>query len=537
MQFAFDNCVLDPERRELLRASSAVSTAPKVFDVLVYLMENRDRVVSRDDLVNAVWQGRIVSESTLATHINAVRKAVGDDGQQQRVVRTVARKGFRFVAEVTDAQTPKTAQAPAVSPATPGPGAAEVVPPAAFAASAPAVPAKPSIAVLPFVNLSGDPEQDYLSDGVIEDIISALSQYRWLFVVARNSSFAYKGHTVDVKQVGRELGVRYVLEGSWRRSANRVRTSAQLIDATTGILQWAGRFEGVLGDIFELQDQITESVVGAIAPQLERAEIDRAQRKPTENLDAYDYYLRGMTKLHQGTRETIDQALQLFHKAISSDPDYASAYAMAAWCHCWRRVNNWMTDREKETAEGLRLGRLAVDLGPDDAVALTRGGHALGQLGGDTSGAIALLDKSLGLNPNLAATWFLGAFLRLWRGEIEDAVEFFKHAMRLSPRDPELYRMQAGMAAAHLFLKNFEAAASWAEKAYQNLPSFQMAVAVGTASHALCGRAGEAARGLAHLRQLNPALRLSTLSDWMPICLPRNLAILANGLRAAGLPE
>lgn len=535
MQFVFDNCVLDLDRRELLRASDTVSTAPKVFDVLVYLMENRDRVVSRDDLVNTVWQGRIVSESTLATHINAVRKAVGDDGQQQRVIRTIARKGFRFVAAVTNAQASTAADPPQVSSAAPGP--AMIASTEAFAVSAPVVPARPSIAVLPFVNLSGDPEQDYLSDGVIEDVISALSQYRWLFVVARNSSFAYKGHTVDVKQIGRELGVRYVLEGSWRKSANRVRTSAQLIDATTGILHWAGRFEGVLGDIFELQDQITESVVGAIAPQLERAEIDRAQRKPTESLDAYDYYLRGMTKLHQGTRETIDQALQLFHKAIASDPDYASAYAMAAWCHCWRRVNNWMSDREKETAEGIRLGRLAVDLGPDDAVALTRGGHVLGQLGGDTSGAIALLDKALGLNPNLAATWFLGAFLRLWRGEIEDAVKFFKHAMRLSPRDPELYRMQAGMAAAHLFLQDFDAAASWAEKAYQNLPSFQMAVAVGTASYALSGRASDAERGLAHLRQLNPALRLSTLSDWMPIVLPRNLAILASGLKKAGLPE
>ncbi|WP_454696327.1 winged helix-turn-helix domain-containing tetratricopeptide repeat protein [Achromobacter aegrifaciens] len=540
MQFSFDNCVLDLDRRELLRASNAVSTAPKVFDVLVYLMENRDRVVSRDDLVNAVWQGRIVSESTMATHINAVRKAVGDDGQQQRVIRTVARKGFRFVATVADTQAPNSAAAPQTPPAAPGLATAALstaFPDSAASASGPAVPAKPSIAVLPFVNLSGDPEQDYLSDGVIEDIISALSQYRWLFVVARNSSFAYKGHTVDVKQVGRELGVRYVLEGSWRKSENRVRTSAQLIDATTGILQWAGRFEGVLGDIFELQDQITESVVGAIAPQLERAEIDRAQRKPTESLDAYDYYLRGMTKLHQGTRETVEQALLLFHKAIASDPDYASAYAMAAWCHCWRRVNNWMTDREAETAEGLRLGRIAVDLGPDDAVALTRGGHALGQLGGDLSGAIALLDKALALNPNLAATWFLGAFLRLWRGEIADAVEFFKHAMRLSPRDPELYRMQAGMAAAHLFLKDFDTAASWAEKAYQNLPSFQMAVAVGTASHALAGRTHEAQRRLEHLRQINPALRLSTLTDWMPVCLPRNLAILADGLRAAGLPE
>ncbi|NMF89478.1 winged helix-turn-helix domain-containing tetratricopeptide repeat protein [Aromatoleum petrolei] len=523
MLLVFDDCLLDPDRRELSRASTPVAIAPKVFDLLLYLAEHRERVVSRDDLIGAVWGGRIVSESTLASHINAVRKAVGDDGHQQRVIRTVARKGFRFIADLREAGSAEGTGAP-------GAGFA------ATPASPPTLPDKPSIAVLPFVNLSGDPEQDYLADGVVEDIIAALSQYRWLFVVARNSSFTYKGRAVDVKQAGRELGVRYVLEGSWRKADNRVRITGQLIDATTGAHHWAGRFEGVLGDIFALQDQITETVVGAIAPQLERAEIERARHKPTENLGAYDYYLRGMAWLHRGTREAIDHALPLFLKAIEHDPDFASAYAMAAWCHCWRKINGWMTDRPRELAEGVLLARRAVELGKDDAVALTRCGHVLGHLAQDLPGGIALLDKALMLNPNLAAAWFLGAFLKLLHGETEEAVEHFTHAMRLSPLDPELYKMEAGMAAAHLFMGHFDTAASWAERALRELPSLLLAAATLAASHAHAGRSAEAQRALDHLRQLDPALRLANVAEWLPIQRSENLATLIEGLRRAGLP-
>ncbi|MNX31705.1 Transcriptional regulator HilA [compost metagenome] len=524
MLLVFEDCVLDLDRRELSRASQVVATAPQVFDLLVYLAENRERVVSRDDLIAAVWGGRIVSESTLASHINAVRKAVGDSGNEQRVIRTIPRKGFRFVAEIAFS-APHATDLSALA----------LQPEAAVAV--PALPSGPSIAVLPFVNLSADPEQDYLADGVVEDIIAALSQNRWLFVVARNSSFTYKSRVVDVKQVGRELGVRYVLEGSWRKASNRVRITGQLIDATTGAHHWAGRFEGVLDDIFELQDQVTQSVVGAIAPQLERAEIERAAQKPTGSLDAYDYYLRGMARLHQGTRESIDEALPLFHQAIQSDPHFASAHAMAAWCHCWRKVNGWMADRPREMAEGASLARRAIELDRNDAVALTRAGHALGHLGGDLSAGVALLDKALVLNPNLAAAWFLGAFLRLWHGETDEAIEHFTHGMRLSPLDPELYRMQAGMATAHLFLGRYDAAIQWSEKALRDLPSFLMAAAIVAASHALAGRTEDARRAMAHLRKLDPALRVSNITDWLPIQRPDNLAALADGLRQAGLPE
>lgn len=527
MQFAFGDYVLDPDRRELTRGSEAIATGPQVFDLLIYLVQNRERVVSKDSLLDEVWGGRIVSESTLTSHINAVRKAIGDSGEDQRLIRTVARKGFRFVGEVRQAQSSDGFDFLTINPAR----ADET------SATALALPNKPSIAALPFLNLSGEPEQEYFADGVVEDIISALSRIRWLFVVARNSSFTYKGRVVDVKQVGRELGVRYLLEGSVRKAANRVRITGQLIDATTGGHLWADRFEGTLDDLFELQDQFTASVVGAIAPQLERAEIERAKRKPTESLDAYDYYLRGMAKFHQGAKDAVNEALPLFHEAIQLDPDFASAYGMAAWCHFWRKVNGWMTHQAQGVVEGARLARRAVELGNDDAVALARSGHALAHLVGDLDGGIALIDRALALDPNLAAAWFLGGFLRIWRGEPDDAIERLARAMRLSPLDPELYRMQAGTAMAHLLAGRFDIASSWAEKAFRDLPSFLMVVSIIAASHALAGRTDEARRAMHHLRQLDPALRISQIKDWLPIRRPDNLATLEDGLRRAGLPE
>lgn len=527
MSLVFEDCVLDPARREFSRAGEVVATTPKVFDLLLYLVRNRGRVVSREDLLAAVWEGRIVSESTLASHINAARKVMGDSGKEQRLIRTVARKGFRFMGEIRETGSSGGIEPAGIEAATPNEASAFAV----------AFSIKPSIAVLPFVNLSGDPQQDYFADGLVEDLIAALSRHRWLFVVARASSFIYKSRVVDVKRVGRELGVRYVLEGSVRKAGNRVRITGQLIDATIGTHLWADRFEGVLEDIFQLQDRMTESVIGAIAPQLERAEIERARRKPTESLDAYDYYLRGMAQLHQGTRDAIDLALPLFHKAMDLDPDFASACAMAAWCHCWRKVNGWMVDRPQEIAEGIRLARRAVELGRDDAVALTRSGHALGHLAGDLDGAIALLDRALVLNPNLVSAWFLGAFLRVWHGESEGAIKHFTHAMHLSPLDPELYRMQAGMAVAHLFAGRFDAASSWAEKAFRGFPNFLMVAAIIAACHALAGRADEARLAMGHLRRLDPKLRLSNLTNWLPIRRPENLATFMDGLRRAGLPE
>ncbi len=486
-------------------------------------MLNRDRVVTKDDLIDAVWGGRIVSDSTLTSHINAARKAIGDTGEAQRLVRTIARKGYRFVGAVQE------------SAASQPRGAADLhTPPPAEALT---LPDRPSVAVMPFLNLSGDPSQDYFVDGVVEDIIAAMSRMSGLFVIARNSSFTYKGRAVDVKQVGRDLGVRYLVEGSLRKSANRVRITGQLVDATTGTNLWSERFEGRIDDIFALQDQMTASVVGAIAPQLQRAEIERAQHKPTESLDAYDYYLRAMANLQRGSREAVDQALHLFSKAIELDALYAPAHGMAAWCYFWRKANGWLGDRPHEIAEGVHLARRAIELGRDDAVVLARAGHALAHLADDLDSGIELLDRAKLLNPNLAAAWFLGGFLRVWHGDPDGAIAHFTQAIRLSPLDPELYRMQAGMAAAHLFAERFDEAASWAATSFRDLPSFLMVVAVIAASHALAGRADEARQAMQHLRQLDPALRIANLRDWLPFRRPQDIAIFSDGLRQAGLPE
>ncbi|MGE3773729.1 MAG: winged helix-turn-helix domain-containing tetratricopeptide repeat protein [Gammaproteobacteria bacterium] len=527
MHYTFEDYVLDPDRRELTRGAEAVAMGPQVFDLLLYLVQHRGRVVSKDDLLQAVWARRIVSESTLTSHVNAARKAIGDSGQQQRLIRTVARKGYRFVGDVREAR-------PAVSPGVLDPAPADAE---AAKAHLPALPNRPSLAVMPFLNLSGDPAQDYFIDGVVEDIVSALSRNRSMLVIARNSSFAYKGRTADVKQVSRELGVRYVLDGSMRKAEKRIRVTGQLIDATTGTHVWAERFEGALHDIFDLQDQLTASIVGALAPQLERAEIERARNKPTASLDAYDYLLRATAKLHSGTRAAVGEALRLLCRAIELDPYYAPACGMAAWCHVWRKVNGWMEDRAQEMAEGTRLARRAVELDKDDAVALTRAGHALAHLADDLDGGLALLDRAKTLNPNLAAAWFLGGFVRVWRGDPDGAIAHFTQVMRLSPLDPEMYRMQAGMAVAHLFAGRFDEASTWAAKSFRDQPTFLIVVALIAASHALAGRAEEARRAMAHLRQLDPTLRTSNLTDYLPIRRPQDLAVLSEGLRRAGLPE
>lgn len=322
-----------------------------------------------------------------------------------------------------------------------------------------------------------------------------------------------------------------------RKSADRVRITCQLIDATAGVQLWAERFEGTVEDIFELQDRIATGVAGAITPRVELAEIERAKNKPTGSLNAYDCYLRGLAHIHRGTREAIDDALPLFGRSIELDPEYATAHAMAAWCYFWRKVNGWSTDREQEIFEGARLARRAVELGRDDAVALTRGAHALSHLAGDLDSGIALVDRAKFLNPNLAAAWFLGGFLRTWQGEPDDAIAHFERAMLLSPLDPELYRMQAGIGMAHLFARRVDAASYWAELAYGNLPSFLMAVALIAATRALSGREDDARAAMNQLRELDATIRISNLADWLPIRRREDLAIFAEGLRIAGLPE
>ncbi|MBW9064137.1 adenylate/guanylate cyclase domain-containing protein [Rhizobium herbae] len=399
-----------------------------------------------------------------------------------------------------------------------------------------ALPDRPSIAVLPFGNMSSDPAQDYFGDGIVEEIIIGLSRIRWLFVIARNSSFTYKGRAVDVKHVGRELGVRYVLEGSVRRAANRVRISAELVEAATGMHIWADRFEGGIEDIFELQDHVTANVVGAIGPKLEQAEIERAKRKPTENLDAYDYFLRGMAALHRWSREANNEALRLFYRAIELDPEFAAAYGMAARCYSQRKASGWMVDRAHETAETERLARRAAALGKDDAVALSTAGIAFTYVLGALDHGADLLQRALALNPNWAPTWLFSGWAGIWRGEPEVALDHLARAMRLNPQDPQMFNAQAAMAAAYFFAGRYDDASAWARAAIREQPVHFIATCVAAASHALAGQAEEAAEAMTRLRQLDPDFRLSSLSDLFPIRRPEDRARWADGLRNAGLP-
>lgn len=522
MPYQFEDFVLNPERRELMRGSEPVDTGPQVFDVLLHLVKNREHVVTKDNLIDVVWGGRIVSESTLTSHINAVRKALGDTGEEQRLIRTIPRKGYRFVSLVQEAPGSKTAMS---------------VDQVEANGVTLAVLDRPSIAVLPFVNLSGDPSQDYFVDGIVDDIISALSHKRWLFVIARNSSFTYKGRAVDVKQVGRELGVRYVLEGSLRAAAGRVRITGQLVEAASGATLWSERFDSAIADVFELQDQLTASVVGALAPHLERAEIERARHKPTESLDAYDYYLRGMWTFRKDCKIAIAAAQPLFYEAIERDPEFASAYAMAAGCYSWRKLSRWLTDLEQEVAEGTRLAHRAVELGQNDAVALAAGAHALAHLVGDLDSSVALLDRALTLDPNLAFAWYLGGFLRIWRGQPNDAIDRLARAMLLNPLSPDMHRMEVGTAMAQLLAGRPEDALPWAERASQHLPDRVLPITILAAIYARAGRGNEARTLVKRLSQLEQAPRIAELNEWLPFQRSQDLDVFVDALREAGLPN
>jgi TolB-like protein/Flp pilus assembly protein TadD len=385
--------------------------------------------------------------------------------------------------------------------------------------------------------MSGDPEQDYFADGMVEEIITVLSRFKSLFVIARNSSFTYKGQAVDIKQVGRELGVRYVLEGSVRKAAGRIRITGQLVQADTGTHIWADRYDGDLADIFQLQDKVALDVVSTITSKLEAAEMDRARRKPTATLDAYDYLLRGMASAYRLTSEATSDALKLFYKAIELAPDFALAHGWAAICYMWRSGSGWMTDRSQETAEAVRMARRAIELDKDDALTLSWAGMTLTTLGVDFDYGATLLERALALNPNLMQAWFAIGWVRIWNSQPEPAIEAFAHAMRLSPLDHFSFTMQQGVAFGHFLAGRYDEASTFAEKSlwvYQDRPSGLRLMA---ASHALAGRLEEARNAMALARRLDPALRVSDIKHWIRFRRADDLARYEEALRKAGLPE
>lgn len=522
MKLAFGEHILDPDRRELTRGSQAVAVGPQVFDLLLYLVRNRDRVVSKDDLIEGVWGGRIVSESTLTSHINAVRKAIGDSGGQQLLVRTISRKGYRFVGDVRVSAASKSMK----------PGIHEKPAPRVLA-----LPERPSIAVLPFLNLSGDPQQEYFSDGITEDIITALSRVKWFFVIARSSSFTYKGRIVDERQIAHELGVRYLLEGSVRKAGNRVRITGELLEAETGQHIWADRFDGDLTDIFGLQDRITTSVVAAIEPSLRLAEIDRAGRKPTEMLDAYDWYLRALPHFYKLTREGVDQALVLLDRAIAIDPHFALAKALAARCYAWRNPQGWAVATEEEKATAVRLGQEALRDGGDDPSVLWMVGFVLWQLRVDLDAALDLYERSLALNANCSQALTLRGWALATAGRLEEAVETLFQPLRLSPLDPEAFFTMTALGWTYLVAGRFDEAVKWTACALGERPDFAPALRFHAVSLVGLGRLDEARTTIAHLLELEPDLTTSKLGQRAPIFDKKVMDAFLNGLRRAGLPK
>jgi TolB-like protein len=503
---AFGQYRLEIERRELRCGAELIELEPKAFDLLAFLVQHRNRVVSKDDLLQAVWHGRIVSESALTTRLNAVRRALGDDGSAQRLIRTFTRKGIRFVGEVTEIADR-------------------------------ALPDKPSIAVLPFQNMSGDPEQEYFADGMVEEITTAIARCPWLFVIARNSSFRYKGKPIDVNQTARELGVRYVLEGSVRKAGNRVRIAGQLIDSTTGAHVWVDRFEGTLDDIFELQDRVASGVVGAIEPRLRRAEAERAVRKPTASLDAYDLYWRAQAQAYKRTRESLAESIRLARLALELDPAYGPAMSRIALSRGMQRQRNWIPPSGLEAEEGIAMARQAIAAAGDDPWVLDFAGLALAQLAGDNDAALSALDRAIVLNPNFALAFGHRAVVLSYLNRPDEAIRSAHQAIRLSPLDPAIFSFYQALARAELAAGRYEAGLSWAEAALREnggMPALRLKLS-------LCGYLGrheEARACLSRVGEFHCEPTIAGIMRALPKgVVPELAARVAEGLRKAGLPE
>jgi adenylate cyclase len=400
-----------------------------------------------------------------------------------------------------------------------------------------ALPDKPSLAVLPFQNMSGDPEQEYFADGMVEEITTAISRLPWLFVIARNSSFTYKGKSIDVKQVARELGVRYVLEGSVRKSGNRVRITGQLIDATTGNHIWADRFDGALDDVFDLQDQVASSVVGAIEPRLRLSEIERASRKPTGSLDAYDLYLRALAQMYRFTAEGFDEAIVLARQALAIDPSYAPAAALVGWCRQLQRVQGWGELSDDDIAEGVRLARQALEAARDDPDTMWQSRWTLFVLAGEAAMAAAVVDRAVTLNPNAALAWTVKGWIHALRNQPAAAIEAFERALRLSPFDPLGYYNAVGLAIAHLVARRFEPAIEWAERALHDQPRVATAIRVKIVANAHLGRLDEARAELGRVLAIDPKLTIAAMRVLFVSAAPEFVELYVTGLRLAGLPE
>ena len=515
--YRFGDVSLDVDRQELRRGADLVPVEPKVLDLLQFLISNRERVVSKDDLIANVWQGRIVSESTLTSRITAMRQAIGDSGRDQRFIRTIARKGLRFVGEVRE-QRGRGEE--------PAPSSPRVRP-------APPIPDKPSIAVLPFTNMSDDPDQEFFGDGLAEDVLTELSKLKWLFVISRRSSFTFKGRTVDAKQASRDLGVRYVLEGSVRRAGGRVRVTGQLIDASTDTHIWAERYDRDLADIFAVQDEITRAVAAAIGPAIVDAERQRAVRKPPENLGAWEAYQRGLWHMSKHDAAENETAQRVLQRAVELDPGFAAAHNAMALTYCMSAATFYSMDYAEACILAEQYARKAIALDENDADARACLGWAL-FVSGDREGASQQAEYALSININCSEAFAVKGGALIFSGHREEGREAMRQFLAISPRDPTRPNRLAMIAASHYFDRNYESAVEMARQVVRQYPKNPQAYRWLAASLGQLGRKEEAKAALDTM--------LSTAPSFLERFVAKRLAMLRiddyehalAGLRKAG---
>jgi adenylate cyclase len=525
VRYLFEDCVLDTDRRELRRGADLLSVTPQVFDVLAYLIRNRERVVSKDDLIAVVWHGRTVSDAALTTRINVARNAIGDSGEDQRLIKTLTRKGFRFVGAVQEEREP------AVS--------AVATAPMEASRSVLTLPNKPSIAVLPFTNLSPDPDQEYVADGIVEDMITELSRFSELFVIARNSSFQYKGKSVDVRQVGRELGVHYVLVGSIRRGGNRIRIAAQLIDAATGAHRWAERYDRKLQDTFAVQDEVVRTIVTILAAHVRKAETERTRAKPPNSWQAYDYYLQGaeaFARFASSMRaEDIYEAQRVLQQSLAIDASYARSYVLLANTYDAIRFHRFDSDYLNPAAldRAHQLARRAVELDPNLPEARAMLGLVLTWMR-QHDASITEIERAIALNPNYV-DWRFGMALVL-AGNPKRAIDVLECYMRLDPfHEPWASFL---MGAAYFVLKDYQRALAILQDYVSRVPGAAFGHSLLAATHAQLGRLDEARAEAAELLRLRPGYTISgTARRLAAFKRPPDEKHFFDALRKAGVPE
>jgi TolB-like protein/cytochrome c-type biogenesis protein CcmH/NrfG len=514
VQFLFADHTLDTDQRELRRGADAIAVEPQVFDLLIYLMQNRDRVVSKDDLIASVWGGRVVSDSTLTSRINAARKAIGDSGEDQRLIRTFARKGLRFVGDV---RTQSGGDEPS----------------RAAALEETSEHTRPAVAVLPFVNMSGDPEQEYFSDGISEDIITALSKLRWFFVIARNSSFTYKGKAVHMKQIAEDLGVRYVVEGSVRKSGERVRITAQLNDAVTGSHIWAERYDRNIADVFAVQDEITDAIVAAIEPQLHAAENFRAQRKAPDSMDAWDLVMRALSHYWRITRQDNMVAQALLEKAATIDPSYGRALGVLASSYTFGAHMGWVDMAAVAPIAG-RAAISAILADSEDPWAH----YALGCVylfARRFDDSLAEFELALRLNPNFSLAQGYYGLTLAYCGRWEEGVAAAQRALRLSPRDPCAAIYCGINAYAEFAGRNYDEAIRLAREGIRQRIDFVGAYRVLASAAGMAGHADVAREALRELLRVQPDISLAWIAKQMPMKHAADIEHYVEGFRRAGL--